>query len=70
MIPIHKDKCLKKYQNYIPISTLPAISKCIEFVIKDSPLKYLEHNDIITKNNAGLDDDQTFHVQKHIGNIY
>ena len=54
VIPIYKAKNKDELSNYRPISLLPVLSKIMEKVIHKRLYSFLEHNDILYKNQYGF----------------
>ena len=54
VFPLYKKDDRTDAQNYRPISVLPAISKICERVVYDQPYRYLNSNDLLTKNQSGF----------------
>ena len=54
MTPVHKKNDKQIISNYRPISLLPILAKKFEKIIFEKLYKYLEVNNLITKNQSGF----------------
>ena len=54
VFPLYKKDDRTEAQNYRPISVLPAISKICERVVYDQLYRYLNSNELLTKNQSGF----------------
>ncbi len=73
VIPIHKSGNQHTFNNYRPISILPAFSKIIEKVMSNKLIKYLESQTLIYKHQYGFRPKHStihpiLHLLNHIAN--
>ena len=48
VIPVHKKGSINDFDNYRPISTLPALTKVMGRIVHDQLINYLESNYLIS----------------------
>ena len=54
VIPVHKKRFINVFDNYRPISILPAVTKVMEQIIHDQLINYLETNNLISDSQFGF----------------
>ena len=54
IVPIHKSGAMDRFDNYRPISILPAFSKLLEKIVSIQLMKYLNRHNILHENQFGF----------------